>query len=301
LEALKKSAKILEIISYTHHRQKGNTIMRTLIAVLAFLLSATSSFIAKAAPALNSAEFTTVQHPVVKGESLLQIASDFGVTIDLILSPTFNPVLAKRNNPDLIYAGETITIPLPLPQASESTETKEPAAVRAQTSVSNSSQPIQPALAAETTMKGTSEAGTSSFLFWGSSMLAGLSVFFLSWGLHFYMRKPAAEAKERTTVQQESIATQKGASFHDMTPEELIEALGNVKARTLVQAMKMTIADDERRNQVLLGNVVQFVQHEKRSWPNDVLVKDLSRTLQVKETPITRIKHERRERRLAAA
>ena len=52
------------------------------------------------------------EYSVRRGDNLTKIENIFGVKKSVLLSAVLNPELAKRNNPDLIFVGEKIKIPL---------------------------------------------------------------------------------------------------------------------------------------------------------------------------------------------
>ncbi len=79
-------------------------------AVLLFLVLA-SLFPWADADAAAADVPSMTRHLVVKDECLSVIAHRYHVKMRLILAREVNPVLWRRNNPDLIYAGETISIP----------------------------------------------------------------------------------------------------------------------------------------------------------------------------------------------
>ena len=54
----------------------------------------------------------TYAYTVQRGDTLYKLSLRFNISIDSLRSPGMNPRLAKRKNPNLLYRGEVISVPL---------------------------------------------------------------------------------------------------------------------------------------------------------------------------------------------
>lgn len=280
------------------------------LCVLMVLTLAFSNFSRAESVSTRSYEqFVPIPHVVLKGETLSKIADNFDVPMRRILSPRFNVVLAKRNNPNRIYAGETVMIPLPVPATANSSASRDmkdsPALVEAVVEpapavaapmivkplvdvskkiaamdesktlvVENASAPASTSMTQKVMRTGLFPPGTLMLLDKNDMYLFFVLVAIAlgcAWLAEFIRLY-------QTCVEESSRNKDPG----NMTPMEIINLIDQVKVRTFVKVMGMTAIIDERKNSVRFKNIPEFMEHAHRRhhahlW--DCRIKDLGQKL----------------------
>jgi len=236
-------------------------------------VSSPASFLPK--PVVNGSEAKEtvfqarmLEYKVTKGDNLTKIEKRFGVKKSGLLSAVLNPKLAERNNPDLIFVGEKIKIPLygivpissPGTAALPSLSDEMVMMTKAEYARMESNQ----ARIAELTKSLEYEESRN-----GPELLSIIIAMLIA--LTFLILWMIENAKN-TNLREESAnkETKSAASLENSSPEEILALLRTVRWQELIMVNDMTLACDENGSPMTLKKAKEIV--EKRSYLRSLTV-----------------------------
>lgn len=203
--------------------------------------------------------YVVVASPIVyrvrSGDGLERIARRFGVTVADLRSADINPKLAARKNLNLLYKGETITIPVYKTEVREANAVKDYEVVMLPKSELIAAAALKTALRESTKNEGLKRsvlAFRATLLILFVVTVAGLLI------RYFYIKFqliPENDDKHRTPL---------GMPLENYGPQELLDLIKTARWQTVVAMNDLSLAQDERGNSVTAKKAREFT--EKRSY-----------------------------------
>src|SRR3990167_1203581 len=214
----------------------------------------------------------------INGDSLMRIANRFGVKLDDLLSEKVNPKLALRNNPDLLYFGETINIPVYRAESAVAGTSLLPKmAMMTQEDLKAMRVRYESAMAANN--KRIKELENDKFAM-GAIIVMSLALVFLLVLRHIFNRGSEKE-KEKEYVGIEILPEKTGkTNFENSSPVEILEALRTVRGRVLEIMNDLPLVYDESgKSPSTLKKIREFM--DKRPYLRDIPVSQWEEAMRI--------------------
>lgn len=214
---------------------------------------------------------------VIKGDNLTRVAKRFGVEVKDLLSEKVNFRLAQRKNPNLLYLGEVINIPVykadslflpPLFSEKMVMMTKMDFSImqiKHQGRIDNLTGEIE-------AQQTRNVLVTLSIIFIGLIALGFLVGGIVQTGKARRLEEELALQTEKVQSLEEGLKIEKAlkrvekSSFANSSPEEILEALRTAKGTTLEVMNKLILTKDEVGNPVYLKNIEKFFEKPERDF-----------------------------------
>lgn len=217
---------------------------------------------------------TPIKHRVRRGEGLYRIARRYNVTVNEILSEKINPQLARRGNPDRLYRGEVINIPLYQVTTLAEAKPDDLIVVGALELMALKSLLKNRMLGETAELVGLRQslAIAKKWIILGGLTLVAMLVLVIML-LDRVTRKNNNEGAGLDTSKPTRIpetTTEEIQALGPRTPEDFLEILQTADGRTLYELANLTLVTDEHGNPVTIKKIRDFLP--KREYLNYVPV-----------------------------